>query len=69
MQDRNSTRPYRPPTDAPIVPYTPDGTRRPRTDGGPKRTRPRFEPPPETDYAEPYTRDYEEIEPGVADLR
>ena len=64
--------------DAPIVPLVstasdtdadadsgpslaPDGGRRPSTRS--------FDRPPQTDYATEYTRDEEEIEPFVADLR
>jgi hypothetical protein len=56
---------------APLVPYTPDrSTDEPtRTDGPREELTPLFDRPPETDHATPYTRDDEEIEPFVADLR
>ena len=62
-------------TDAPIVPYVADETAPTRTpsittasDGGRPAGRP-FDRPPRTDHATEYTRDEEEIEPFVADLR
>jgi hypothetical protein len=58
--------------DAPLVPYTPDRTEAEsttRTDGGPRTAVSDFDRPPRTDYASEYTRDAEEIEPFVADLR
>ena len=61
-------------TDAPIVPYVdPDpAEHRPSeevaSDGGRPAGRP-FDRPPRTDHAAEYTRDVEEIEPFVADLR
>lgn len=58
----------------PMVPIVP--TERTRADGGrpvpestPGRRRRRQEPPLDTSYASPYTRDVEEIEPFVEDLR
>lgn len=58
--------------DAPLVPYTPDtaDSRTVRADGGTRRSPERpFDRPPETDHASGFTRDAEEIEPFVADLR
>ncbi|MFB6171807.1 MAG: hypothetical protein ABEJ23_04685 [Haloarculaceae archaeon] len=55
------------PTDEiePMVPVLPRDPYRP--DGGARRRR-RRERPPATDYADPSTRDREEIEPLVPDL-
>ena len=57
-----------------MVPIMP--TERTRADGGqteaaatPRRGRPRPERPVDTSYANAYTRDDEEIEPFVEDLR
>lgn len=85
MQTPHSTRTYESTSEAPIVPNIADRTQteetrtgsrftRPetppaRTDGGRGRTDDRFDLPPTTDYAAGYTRDREEIEPGVADIR
>ncbi|MCY4732006.1 hypothetical protein KY092_15700 [Natronomonas gomsonensis] len=57
--------------DAPLVPYTPDRStdETVRTDGSGCELSPPFDRPPKTDHATPYTRDDEEIEPFVADLR
>lgn len=62
-------------TDAPIVPYVTETTdsesadSETATDGGYRPAESGFERPPRTDYASEYTRDEEEIEPLVADLR
>lgn len=59
-------------TDAPLVPLLSDQPTDPRvvTDGGDRRPPERtFDRPPSTDHATEYTRDEEEIEPFVADLR
>lgn len=85
MQTSHPTRPSESTSDAPLVPNlegrTHTKTRQTdpaneqketqptRTDGGRGRTGYRFDPSPKTDYAERYTRDREEIEPGVADIR
>jgi hypothetical protein len=60
-------------TDAPIVPPVStdsetDSGAPLASDGGRPSSRP-FDRPPRTDYATEYTRDEEEIEPLVADLR
>lgn len=59
------------PTDS-IAPIVPDLSGGARADGGagtpPRPDRP-TERPPRTDYASPYTRDEEEVEPLVPDLR
>lgn len=58
--------------DAPLVPQMPDADEPTpvSADGGRRRRQERpFDRPPRTDYAADYTRDEEEIEPGVADLR
>lgn len=62
--------PNRPDAIDPIVPDLSDGA---RADGGsptpPRRPARLPERPPRTDYASPYTRDEEELEPLVPDLR
>lgn len=58
-------------TDA-IEPIVPDLSGGARADGGttpPRRPDRLPERPPRTDYASPYTRDEEELEPLVPDLR
>lgn len=64
-------------TDAPLVPHITtdadadaesESTAMPLSDGG-RRSGRAFDRPPETDYAAAYTRDEEEIEPFVSDLR
>jgi hypothetical protein len=60
-------------TDAPIVPFvaeteTAQSSNQVASDGGRPAGWP-FDRPPRTDYAAEYTRDEEEIEPFVADLR
>lgn len=63
---RNNTTP-----DAPLVPPIDTDATEPtaRTDGGRDPPENAFDRPPRTDYASEYTRDEEEIEPFVADLR
>lgn len=59
-------------TDAPLVPLLPDqpSDQPLATDGGDRRPPERaFDRPPSTDHATEYTRDDEEIEPFVVDLR
>ena len=59
--------------DAPLVPHVTDAatdadTTTVASDGGRPATE-TFDRPPRTDYATDYTRDEEEIEPFVPDLR
>lgn len=63
-------------TDAPLVPDVSTGSDRDPpasdptvSDGGRRSAARPFDRPPRTDYASEYTRDAEEIEPFVADLR
>ena len=65
-------------TEAPIVPNVADPTddqskndqtRSLASDGGRRPPERPFDRPPRTDHSAPYTRDEQEIEPFVADLR
>ena len=63
-------------TDAPLVPNVSTDSDRDAepgdplaSDGGRRSPARPFDRPPKTDYASEYTRDAEEIEPLVADLR
>lgn len=56
-------------TDAPLVPFI-ESHEEAYADGGTRRPPERpYDRPPETDHSAEYTRDAEEIEPFVADLR
>lgn len=61
-------------TDAPLVPHITEPAPEPApepiaTDGGRRPPERPLDRPPRTDHATGYTRDAEEIEPFVADLR